>query len=106
VELPNGKIELHFEDGLVTACDILIGADGIKSVVRRKMLAEQARHAMASGKAKEAEEILQLVEPHWTGIVAYRALVPTERLIRYRDQHPEQKIRVPEHDSIPIMVRG
>lgn len=102
--LPNGKIELQFEDGFVATCDILIGADGIKSVVRRKMLAEQARDAVAAGRPDEADGILRGIEPRWSGIVAYRALVPTERLIAYRDAHPEQKVRIPEHNSIPVMV--
>ncbi|KXN86198.1 Salicylate hydroxylase, partial [Leucoagaricus sp. SymC.cos] len=104
--LPNGKIELHFTDGLVRTCDILIGSDGVKSVVRRKMLAEQARAAVSMGRPDEADAVLSTVEPKWSGIVAYRALVPTERLIAYRDAHPEQKVRIPEHNSIPVMYMG
>lgn len=100
----NGKLELQFRDGLVTTCDILIGSDGVKSVVRRTMLAEQAHEAGVAGRASEANTILRSAKPRWTGILAYRALVPTERLLAYRDAHPEDKIRVPEHNSIPVMV--
>ncbi|XP_006459039.1 hypothetical protein AGABI2DRAFT_177137 [Agaricus bisporus var. bisporus H97] len=104
--LRNGKIELQFRDGLVTTCDILIGSDGVKSVVRRTMLAEQAHEAGVAGRASEAIAILRSAKPRWTGILAYRALVPTERLLAYRDAHPEDKIRVPEHNSIPVMYMG
>jgi salicylate hydroxylase len=102
--LASGKIELQFDDGLVTTCDILIGSDGVRSTVRRDVLTEQAEEATAAGRPDEADAILQGIEPSWTGIVAYRALVPTERLLAYRDSHPEEKVRVPEHNSIPVMV--
>ncbi|KAF5362393.1 hypothetical protein D9756_002183 [Leucocoprinus leucothites] len=104
--LPNGKIELCFTDGFVTTCDILIGADGIKSVVRRQMVAEQARDAVMKGRPDEADLLLRTADPKWSGIVAYRALVPTERLIAYRDAHPDQNIRIPEQSSIPVMYMG
>ncbi|KAJ3565444.1 hypothetical protein NP233_g7626 [Leucocoprinus birnbaumii] len=104
--LPNGKVELHFTDGVVKTCDILIGSDGIKSVVRRQMVADQAREAAFMGRPDEADLILRTAEPKWSGIVAYRALVPTERLMKYRDAHPGKKIRIPERDSIPVMYMG
>lgn len=85
-------------------CDILIGSDGIKSVVRKQVVAEQAREAVAAGRPDEADSILRTADPRWSGIVAYRALVPTERLIAYREAHPEQNVRIPEHNSIPVMV--
>lgn len=68
------------------------------------MIAEQAREAVVAGRPDEADDILRTAEPQWSGIVAYRALVPTERLVAYRDAHPDQKIRIPEHNSIPVMV--
>jgi salicylate hydroxylase len=102
--LANGKIELQFDDGSVTTCDILIGSDGVRSTVRRDMLTSQAQEATDAGRADEADAILRGIEPSWTGIVAYRALVPTERLLAYRDTHPEEKVRIPEHNSIPVMV--
>lgn len=97
---------MQFADGLVKTCDILIGSDGIKSVVRKQVVADQAQEALAAGRPDEADRILRTTEPRWSGIVAYRALVPTERLTAYRDAHPEQNIRIPEHNSIPVMVCG
>ncbi|KAF9460590.1 salicylate hydroxylase [Collybia nuda] len=103
---PSGKIRLQFENGSTASCDILIGADGIKSSVRRCLLTEQASQAARMGKQKESERLLDSVEPSWTGIVAYRALIPTERLKAYRDAHPNENIRVPETNSIPTMYMG
>lgn len=32
--LPNGKVEISFEDGFTDEVDLLVGADGIRSVSR------------------------------------------------------------------------
>jgi len=53
-------VELSFEDGSVAQLAALIGADGIHSVVRTAMFGAES--------------------PRFTGIVAYRAVVPAERL--------------------------
>ncbi|OLF51311.1 FAD-dependent monooxygenase [Pseudomonas chlororaphis] len=53
-------IELHFKDGSRHRCDVLIGADGIHSVVRSALFGEE--------------------HPRFTGVVAYRAVVPAERV--------------------------
>lgn len=50
-------IELHFKDGSRYVTDLLIGADGIHSVVRNTLFGEE--------------------QPRFTGVVAYRAVVPT-----------------------------
>jgi salicylate hydroxylase len=55
-----GGVELHFADGASARGDILIGADGLKSVVRAQMF----------GAAPAT----------YTGDAAWRVLVPTERL--------------------------
>ncbi|KIK05653.1 hypothetical protein K443DRAFT_334762 [Laccaria amethystina LaAM-08-1] len=100
------KIDLFFSDNSKETCDVLIGADGIKSAVRRSLLMEQADIAARSGRVDEADGILRCINPKWSGIVAYRALIPTERLQAFRDAHPEANIRVPEANSIPIMYMG
>lgn len=58
--MPDGASTLGFSDGTSATVDLLIGADGIHSVVREAMFGPE--HAQ------------------FTGIVAYRAVVPASRL--------------------------
>lgn len=58
VEQTDDGIHLHFKDGSLHRCDVLIGADGIHSVVRNALFGEE--------------------HPRFTGVVAYRAVVPVE----------------------------
>jgi salicylate hydroxylase len=55
-----GRVEAHFEDGTSISVEALIGADGIHSVVRHALFGPE--------------------KPHFTGCVAYRGLVPANRL--------------------------
>jgi len=56
------KVSLRFADGSTSQADLLIGADGIHSVVRKCLFAED--------------------EPRFTGMVAYRSIVPSDRFSR------------------------
>jgi 2-polyprenyl-6-methoxyphenol hydroxylase-like FAD-dependent oxidoreductase len=53
-------VEAYFENGASISVDVLIGADGIHSVVRHALFGPE--------------------KPHFTGCVAYRGLVPSKRL--------------------------
>ncbi|ESK89129.1 hypothetical protein Moror_5271 [Moniliophthora roreri MCA 2997] len=75
-----GPIELYFEDGSKAYCDVLLGADGLKSAVRRTLLGEKSRWAQSEGRYKEAAELMHSIDPVWSGTIAYRALIPSERL--------------------------
>lgn len=55
-----GGVRLSFADGTVATADVAIGADGINSVVRKA--------------------VVDAPEPAGSGMMAYRALVPVERL--------------------------
>jgi salicylate hydroxylase len=55
-------VEAHFANGASVSADALIGADGIHSVVRDALLGPE--------------------KPRFTGCVAYRGLVPADRLTR------------------------
>ncbi len=54
------RVEAHFENGASISADALIGADGIHSVVRHALFGPE--------------------QPRFTGCVAYRGLVPADRL--------------------------
>lgn len=69
----NGEIGLAFADGTSAMCDLLVGCDGIKSVVRAQMVRTKA--------AEDAQpNLLRLIEPKWTGTIAYRGLIPSTDL--------------------------
>lgn len=68
-ETPTG-VELSFMDGSATTADLVVGADGLRSVVRGALDPD---------------------EPHDTGQVAHRALVPADRLHRL---DPNQRVTV------------
>ena len=88
----DGPLTLHFEDGSRAACDLLVGCDGIRSTVRGQMLHDLAR-------TRGDPALLELVETVWTGTIAYRGLVPVERLKR-----PDGTV----HRTVesPMMVRN
>ncbi|KIM41411.1 hypothetical protein M413DRAFT_18946 [Hebeloma cylindrosporum] len=67
-EETDDEIQLHFQDGQTASCDLLVGMDGIKSVVRKCFLVKQGLGDSPS------------MHPFWTGSFAYRGLVPIDKL--------------------------
>ena len=83
----SSPITLLFEDGTSTLCDVLVGADGLKSAVRRCLLGEKASRARSQDGWSEAADITALIEPVWSGTNAYRALIPADRLRSRQGNH-------------------
>ncbi|KAJ7135676.1 hypothetical protein C8R44DRAFT_696002 [Mycena epipterygia] len=83
----SGATELIFEDGTRAFCDVLVGADGLKSAVRRAFLSERASWMQGQGRFQEAAEIASCIDPAWSGTIAYRALIPAERLKAFAPGH-------------------
>ncbi|KAG6819243.1 hypothetical protein H0H93_013852, partial [Arthromyces matolae] len=83
----SGPIEVFFEDGSTTTCDVLIGADGIKSAARRSLLTEKAEQARSEGKHDEADTLMARIEPTWSGLTCYRALISTDELKQSAPHH-------------------
>ncbi|THH08567.1 hypothetical protein EW145_g2622 [Phellinidium pouzarii] len=87
---PPGPITLNFKDGTTSTCDVLVAADGIHSATRHTMLKLAAIDAEADGSEegrKAAEMLREMVDPVWSGSVAYRAVVPREKLEKINPNH-------------------
>jgi len=80
----SGPVKLAFEDGSTALCDILIGADGIKSPTRRSLLRESARLKVGE---QSPSDLLSCVDPIWTGTLAYRALISADTLRKRSPGH-------------------
>jgi len=87
VQRPNDSIMLRFQDGSTATCDILLGADGVKSAVRKTMFHEAAMWAESEHRNADAEQLRNLSEPRFSGFFAYRALIPSARLSSISPQH-------------------
>ncbi|KAJ7176087.1 salicylate hydroxylase [Mycena crocata] len=80
-------IELHFQDGTTATCDVLVGADGIKSAVRTKMYGAAADRAEMEGKTAEAEKLRGHIKPKFSGVEVFRTVIPTETLRAVAPKH-------------------
>ncbi|KZV88785.1 FAD/NAD(P)-binding domain-containing protein [Exidia glandulosa HHB12029] len=73
------KVTLNFTDGSNATCDVLVGCDGIRSAVRRCLFETEALRL-------EKPELIEMIEPFWSGTLVYRALFPVSML---REIHGE-----------------
>lgn len=80
-------IKLYFKDGSTATCDILIGADGIKSVVRVSMYEKISKEAAQQGDHARADELLDVMNAKYSGATVYRTLIPGERLKAVSPDH-------------------
>ncbi|KAF7300219.1 hypothetical protein MKEN_01345700 [Mycena kentingensis (nom. inval.)] len=76
----SGPTQLEFEDGTTATCDVLIGADGLKSATRAAMINERIKWMQQHGRWEDATDIAKYIHPSWSGLVAYRSLIPAEKL--------------------------
>ncbi|KAF9449685.1 FAD/NAD(P)-binding domain-containing protein, partial [Macrolepiota fuliginosa MF-IS2] len=73
----SGEIILKFADRPSTTCDILVGADGIKSTIRQLFLS----------RLPNPEEYKKYLHPLWSGTVVYRGLVAKGELAKVFPGH-------------------
>lgn len=86
---PSEPIKLLFEDGSTATCDVLVGADGLKSAVRQTLMTEKAHSAQSEGRRADAADCLASIDPLWSGTNSYRALIPADRL---RALYPNHRV--------------
>ena len=75
------KIKLRFRGGQEAHCDLLIAADGVHSVVRRQFVARLADKL-------NRPDLMQALDPVYSGSKIYRGLVPQEQLAAAWPDHP------------------
>ena len=73
-------ITLNFKDGTTATCDLVVGSDGIRSAVRRTMYNNLGDEAEQRGDVQEAARLREMVEPVFSGQIAYRGLAPASAL--------------------------
>ncbi|KAI1796790.1 FAD/NAD(P)-binding domain-containing protein [Ganoderma leucocontextum] len=103
---PQPATKLYFQDGTTAVCDVLIGADGVKSAVRSALVKELAAVARAEGKPEDAQRLLAAGPPKWSGTVAYRAVFPSDTLKRHAPHHQvlEKPMLVsPPHQAVVVL---
>ncbi|KZV77654.1 FAD/NAD(P)-binding domain-containing protein [Peniophora sp. CONT] len=74
---PNSSIRLTFADGTEATCDILVGADGVRSTVRATMFKILARN---TDDTLKADKLHEAILPRFSGAIMYRAVIPREKL--------------------------
>ncbi|EKM50052.1 uncharacterized protein PHACADRAFT_264550 [Phanerochaete carnosa HHB-10118-sp] len=80
-------IQLFFQDGTTATCDLLVGADGVKSRVRACMIKEVADDLRARGDSITASKVMQSAAPVWSGMMSYRTTAPSEALQKRYPNH-------------------
>lgn len=94
--IPGPSIVIHFADGTEVEADVFIGADGIHSVARHSMYARAHQNECPPGPEGDLPwhgcSRCKAAVPKWTGIHAYRCLIPTTKLYRKNRQHTTKSI--------------
>ncbi|KAG6380303.1 hypothetical protein JVT61DRAFT_8412 [Boletus reticuloceps] len=75
-------IRLEFADGTTATTDVLIGADGIRSAVRKTMF-----EAASKDDGEDKTDFRQYIDATFTGITIYRALVAQGVLRKENPKH-------------------
>ncbi|EMD35854.1 hypothetical protein CERSUDRAFT_106536 [Gelatoporia subvermispora B] len=73
-------IVLYFSDGTTAETDVLVGADGVRSATRTAMYNIVHRQQCSSSTNRSDCSRCAPATPKWTGTVAYRCLIPADKL--------------------------
>lgn len=69
-----GSLVLHFADDSTATTNVLVGADGIRSAVRKTLF------EIAGPGIVDPSKIRHYSDPSWTGTLVYRSVFPAEKL--------------------------
>jgi salicylate hydroxylase len=94
-----GRAELNFADGSTVAADVVIGADGTHSVVRDAVLNTAALNT-------EALNTVAPGRPRFSGVCAYRCLIPAERAPQFALRPVQTLWLGPGHHFVHYPISG
>lgn len=83
----DGRYTLQFADGTTAETDVLVGADGVHSVVRRLLFEDLARRGQLPATLSTPEDLTRVIEPQWSGSMVYRSLIQTHKLRAISPNH-------------------
>ncbi|KAI0322131.1 salicylate hydroxylase [Amylostereum chailletii] len=86
-ESSDKPITLFFDDGSTATCDVLAGADGLKSNVRQCMMQHKADLAERDGDAHKAAGYRNTGRARYSGLLGYRTVVSSEKLASISPEH-------------------
>lgn len=69
-----GSLILYFTDDSTSTTDVLVGADGIRSSVRKTLFETIGPNIV------DPSKIIHYSDPSWTGTLVYRSVIPAEKL--------------------------
>ena len=72
-------VRLEFADGTTATCDVLVGADGVKSAVRATLLEGIATRTQD---LKKAGRLREGIAPRYSGVTVYRTTFSKNDLIK------------------------
>ncbi|KAF9064305.1 FAD/NAD-P-binding domain-containing protein [Rhodocollybia butyracea] len=86
---------LRFTDGSTATTDVLIGADGVRSAVRKSMFQDLSVQGKLPPDLLSPEAFHKAVEPQWSGITVYRSLIQSQKLREISPDNPLFSAKAP-----------
>lgn len=82
----NSSYILRFTDGTTANSDVLIGADGVRSTVRKGLFRDLREEGKYTNRSLLG--LKTFVESQWSGTIVYRSLIQPQKLRKISPDHP------------------